>query len=125
MTAAIRVSVLGSDLRVSPKPLLQTGMRYLRRDTAVLRLEVIDVQNGKRLHTIADLAEPQGLYYDPSTNRLFLACAKDGTTKVYIYIYNESLERLERMIAGGFGEGTKMQLSNLRELLTKLQEPGT
>src|SRR5437762_10913268 len=46
-------------------------------------VEVIDVQNGKRLHTIPDLAEPQGLYYDPSTNRLFVACAKDGTTKVF------------------------------------------
>jgi len=50
---------------------------------------------------------------------------QDGTTTVSISIYNESLERLERMIAGGFGEGTKMQLNNLRELLTKLQEPGT
>src|SRR5437899_5420867 len=46
-------------------------------------VEVIDVQNGKRLHTITDLAEPQGVYYDPSTNRLFVACAQDGTTKVF------------------------------------------
>src|SRR5947207_12954990 len=46
-------------------------------------IEVMDVQNGKRLHTIPDLAEPQGLYYDPATNRLFVACAKDGTTKVF------------------------------------------
>src|SRR5881396_9915 len=30
----------------------------------------------------------------------------DGTTKVHISIYNESLERLERMIEGGFREGT-------------------
>jgi DNA-binding beta-propeller fold protein YncE len=29
------------------------------------------------------LAEPQGVYYDPSTNRLFVACAKDGTTRVF------------------------------------------
>src|SRR5437867_2264944 len=42
-------------------------------------VEVLDVQNGKRLGTIPDLAEPQGIYYDPSTNRLFAACAKDGT----------------------------------------------
>src|SRR5881394_2747858 len=46
-------------------------------------VEVMDIQNGKRLHTIPDLAEPQGLYYDPSTNRLFVACAKDGTTKIF------------------------------------------
>src|SRR5436305_11532145 len=46
-------------------------------------VEVMDVQNLKRLHTIPDLAEPQGLYYDPSSNRLFVARAKDGTTKVF------------------------------------------
>ena len=42
------------------------------------------------------------------------------TTKVSISIYNESLERLERMIELGFVEGTKMQLKNLEELLAKL-----
>jgi DNA-binding beta-propeller fold protein YncE len=46
-------------------------------------VEVMDVQSGKRLHTIPDLAEPQGVYYDPSTNRLFVACAKDGMTRVF------------------------------------------
>jgi DNA-binding beta-propeller fold protein YncE len=46
-------------------------------------LEVIDVQAGKRIRTIADLAEPQGVYYDPSTNRMFVACAQDGATKVF------------------------------------------
>ena len=46
-------------------------------------VEVMDIQSGKRLHTIPDLAEPQGLYFDPATNHLFAACAKDGTTKVF------------------------------------------
>ena len=45
---------------------------------------------------------------------------QNGSTKVSISIYNESLERLERMIAAGFGEGTKMQLKNLEELLARL-----
>lgn len=44
----------------------------------------------------------------------------DGTTKVSISIYNESLERLERMIEVGFREGTMMLLNNLEELLAKL-----
>jgi uncharacterized protein YndB with AHSA1/START domain len=44
----------------------------------------------------------------------------DGTTKVSISIYNESLERLERMIELGFVEGAKAQLKNLEELLAKL-----
>jgi DNA-binding beta-propeller fold protein YncE len=29
------------------------------------------------------LAEPQGVFYDPSTNRLFVACGLDGVTKVF------------------------------------------
>ena len=44
---------------------------------------------------------------------------QDGRTKVSISIYNESLERLERMIELGFVEGAKMQLQNLEELLAK------
>jgi uncharacterized protein YndB with AHSA1/START domain len=44
----------------------------------------------------------------------------DETTKVSISIYNESLERLERMIEFGFREGTMMQLNHLEELLAKL-----
>ena len=45
---------------------------------------------------------------------------QDGTTKVSISIFNESLERLERMVAGGFREGTMAQLQNLEDLLAKL-----
>jgi len=47
---------------------------------------------------------------------------QDGKTKVSISIYNESLERLERMIEGGMREGTEMQLQNLEELLEKLAQ---
>jgi len=47
---------------------------------------------------------------------------QDGKTKVSISIYNESLERLERMIEGGMREGTEMQLQNLEELLEKLTQ---
>ncbi len=49
-----------------------------------------------------------------------------GATKVSISIYNESLERLERMIEMGFREGTMAQLKNLDELLATLKrEPNT
>lgn len=44
------------------------------------------------------------------------------TTTVSVSIYNESLERLERMMTSGFKEGTMMQLSNLEELLAKLSQ---
>lgn len=50
----------------------------------------------------------------------------DGATEVHISIYNESLERLERMIELGFIEGTKSQISNLENLLaTWKREPNT
>ena len=40
--------------------------------------------------------------------------------EVSISIYNESQERLERIVEGGFVEETKMPLKNLEELLAKL-----
>jgi uncharacterized protein YndB with AHSA1/START domain len=47
----------------------------------------------------------------------------EDKTKVRISIYNESLERMERIIAdGGFRTGTEMQLQNLEELLAKLSQ---
>ncbi len=46
---------------------------------------------------------------------------QDGTTTVSVSIYNESLERMERIIAdGGFRTGTEMQLQNLDQLLATL-----
>ena len=45
---------------------------------------------------------------------------QNGATKVRVSIYNESLERLERMVEMGFKEGTMMQIKNLEELLAKL-----
>src|SRR5262245_43230981 len=47
---------------------------------------------------------------------------KDGKTTVHVSIYNESLERLERLIAMGFKEGTEAQLNSLTELLAKLSQ---
>jgi DNA-binding beta-propeller fold protein YncE len=46
-------------------------------------LEVVELKSGQRVHTITDLAEPQGVFYDASTNRLFVACGLDGVTKIF------------------------------------------
>jgi len=44
-------------------------------------------------------------------------------TTVHVAIYNESLERMERIMAdGGFQKGTEAQLQNLEELLNKLSQ---
>ena len=47
---------------------------------------------------------------------------QNGTTKVSITIYNESLERMEKMIEMGFTEGLKMSLNNLENLLATLSQ---
>jgi len=46
---------------------------------------------------------------------------QNGITKVNITIYNESLERLERIL-DGFTQGMKMSLSNLENLLASLSQ---
>src|SRR5579862_9281098 len=46
-------------------------------------LEVIDLRTGRQIHTISNLDEPQGAYYDAATNRLFVACGGDGTVKIF------------------------------------------
>ena len=47
---------------------------------------------------------------------------QDGTTTVHISIYNESLERLEKMVEMGFQQGFTMTLNYLEELLAKLSQ---
>lgn len=46
----------------------------------------------------------------------------NGTTTVKINIYNESLERMEKMIEMGFTQGFKMSMSNLENLLASLSK---
>jgi len=75
--------------------------------------------NFKLFNAFADKNENLEL---PGSDWDFNFSEQDGTTKVSISIYNESLERLERMIEFGFVEGTKMQLNNLEELLTRLSQ---
>ena len=46
-------------------------------------LEVIDLKTGRQIHTIANLNEPQGSFYDAANNRLFEANGGDGTVKIF------------------------------------------
>ena len=59
--------------------------------------------------------EPYGSEWDHNFSE------QNGTTTVNISIYNESLERLERIL-DGFTQGMKMSLSNLENLLTTLSK---
>ncbi|HYM93643.1 MAG TPA: SRPBCC domain-containing protein, partial [Chitinophagaceae bacterium] len=59
--------------------------------------------------------EPTGSEWDHTFSE------ENGITKVSITIYNESLERLERIL-DGFTIGMKMSLSNLENLLATLSQ---
>src|SRR5215469_6457998 len=60
-----------------------TGQRLFVAAVENHTVEVVDLKSGKGIHTISDLAEPQGVFYDPTTNHLFVACGLDGVTKVF------------------------------------------
>ena len=46
-------------------------------------LEVIDLQANRQVHTIRDLDNPQGAYFDSPSNRLFVSSEGDGTVKIF------------------------------------------
>jgi len=46
-------------------------------------LEVIDLRNGERVHSITGLGAPQGVGYAPEVNRLIVANDKGGICKIY------------------------------------------
>ena len=73
--------------------------------------------NFKLFNTFADADENVEL---PGSDWDLSFSEQDGKTTVHASIYNESLERLERMIEFGFVEGTEAQLKNLEELLVTL-----
>src|SRR3974377_1367855 len=83
--------VLSLETRI-PLPDVKGGIDHLSVDVKGERLfvaavenhtlEVVDLKAGQRIHTISDLAEPQGVFYDASTSHLFVACGLDGVTKV-------------------------------------------
>ncbi|MEP7197065.1 MAG: SRPBCC domain-containing protein [Saprospiraceae bacterium] len=70
--------------------------------------------NFKFFNAFADKDENPEL---PGSDWDFNFSEQNGNTIVRISIYNESLDRLERMIEMGFKEGLAMQLINLDEVL--------
>lgn len=73
--------------------------------------------NFKMFNAFADENENPEL---PGSEWDYTFTEKDGRTIVNITIYNESLERMERLIAMGFTEGFKMSMVNLEALLRSL-----
>ena len=75
--------------------------------------------NFKLYNAFADAAENPEL---PGSEWDLSFSEQNGTTKVSITIYNESLARLEKMIEMGFKEGFTMTMKNLEELLATLSQ---
>ena len=75
--------------------------------------------NFKMLNAFADKDENPEL---PGSDWDFNFSEQNGNTKVSISIYNESLDRLEKMIEMGFKEGFTMTMKALEELLTTLSQ---
>ena len=75
--------------------------------------------NFKMLNAFADKDENPEL---PGSEWDLNFIEQNGTTKVSVTIYNESLERMEKMIEMGFKEGYTMQMKNLEELLATLSQ---
>jgi len=75
--------------------------------------------NFKFFSAFADKNEKPEL---PGSEWDFNFSEENGTTKVRISIYNESLARLENMIELGFEEGFTMALKNLEDLLKNLRQ---
>jgi uncharacterized protein YndB with AHSA1/START domain len=72
--------------------------------------------NFKYLNAFADENENPQL---PGSDWDYNFSEQNGITKVNITIYNESLERMEKMIEMGFKEGFTATLKNLEELLER------
>jgi uncharacterized protein YndB with AHSA1/START domain len=73
--------------------------------------------NFKFLNAFADKDENPEL---PGSEWDLSFSEENGKTKVSVSIYNESLERMEKMIEMGFKEGFMMTLKSLEDLLTTL-----
>lgn len=75
--------------------------------------------NFKMFNAFADENENPQL---PGSDWDYTFSEENGITKVNIVIYNESLERMEKMIEMGFTQGFKMSMENLENLLATLSQ---
>ena len=82
-------------------------------------LTITPTSNFKMYNAFADAAENPEL---PGSEWDHNFSEQNGRTLVNINIYNESLERMERMIEMGFKEGFMMSLKNMESLLETLSK---
>jgi DNA-binding beta-propeller fold protein YncE len=76
-----------------PLPGVEGRIDHMNADAQTQRLfvaalgnntvEVLDLQAGKRLTSITGLREPQGVFFVPKENKLYVANGDDGTCRVF------------------------------------------
>ena len=83
LTLKARIALASVDGRMDHFTVDVKGQRVFVSALGNHTVEVLDIQSGQRVHSISGVEEPQGLFYDAATNRLFVACSLDGATKIY------------------------------------------
>ena len=82
LSLSARIALAGVNGRMDHFAVDVKGERLFVSGLGNHTVEILDVRGGKRLRTLSGLEEPQGLYYDASSNRLF-AATTDGNTRIY------------------------------------------
>src|SRR3989442_4887446 len=59
------------------------GMRLFVAALGNHTLEVVDLRAGKRVHRIAGFEEPQGVFYVPEVDKIFVADGRDGSCRIH------------------------------------------
>src|SRR5262245_28256032 len=92
-------------------------------------VEVIDIQEGRRIKTIEGLKEPQGVLYVPDSDRLYVANGKDGSVQTFdgtsyallkTIEYGDDADNLRydsvrQRVYVGYGRGTIGEIDNRAE----------
>jgi hypothetical protein len=82
LVLAKTIPLLGVRGRIDHFALDAQGQRLFMAALGNDTVEVMDLAAGKRIRTIGDCSEPQGLAYVPGANRLFIANGGSGMVKM-------------------------------------------
>jgi DNA-binding beta-propeller fold protein YncE len=83
LTLKTRIPLSNVDGRMDHMGIDVKGQRLFAAAFDHHTLEVIDLRAGRQVHTIANMVQPQGAFYDPSTNCLFVSSSGGGAVKVF------------------------------------------
>ncbi|HEV8504222.1 MAG TPA: YncE family protein [Chitinophagaceae bacterium] len=95
-------------------------------------LEIVDIKNGKHLHSIKKLSEPQGVIFIPQTNEIMVANGGDGRCQFYnaetfqtmgtIELGSDAddirYDSVDRKVYVGYGRGGIAEIDPVKHLKT-------